>query len=172
LNLWLPTYLVKQQKFTVIGAGLFSTVPLVCAVVTLLLIGGFLSDYLVKKSFSPLTLRRNLFCVGMIATSIMMFATAYAPDPYSAIAALSLAGAALGFSTPSLWVALVEATPKSMTGTMAGIQNFGGNLAGIVVSVLTGYILEVSGDFFMALVAGSGAALLGAVAAFTLIRRQ
>jgi sugar phosphate permease len=173
LNLWLPTYLVKQQKFTVIGAGIFSTVPLVCAVVTLLLIGGVLSDYLVeKKSFSPLTLRRNLFCVGMIAASIMMFATAYAPDPYSAVAALSIAGAALGFSTPSLWVALVEATPKSMTGTMAGIQNFGGNLAGIVVSVLTGYILEVSGNFFMALVAGSGASLLGAVAAFTLIRRQ
>jgi hypothetical protein len=53
---------------------------------------------------------------------------------------------------------------------MGGIQNFGGNLAGIVVSILTGYVLQVSGSFFMALVAGSLAALLGAVAAFVLIR--
>jgi sugar phosphate permease len=172
LNLWLPTYLVKQQKFTVIGAGLLSTLPLVCAVVTLLLVGGFLSDYLVKRSFSPLTLRRNLFCVGMIAASVMMFVTAYAPDSYSALVSLSLAGAALGFSTPSLWVALVEATPRDLAGTMGGVQNFGGNFAGIVVSVLTGYVVQVSGSFFMALIAGSGAALLGAVAAFTLIRRQ
>jgi ACS family D-galactonate transporter-like MFS transporter len=172
LNLWLPIYLVKQQKFTVIGAGLLSTLPLICAVVTLLLIGGFLSDYLVKKSFSSLTLRRNLFCVGMIAASVMMFATAYAPDPYSALVSLSLAGAALGFSTPSLWVALVEATPRDLAGTMGGLQNLGGNFAGIVVSILTGYIVQVSGSFFMALVAGSGAALLGAVAAFTLIRRH
>ena len=170
LNLWLPTYLVRQQKFTVINAGILATLPLLSAVLTLLLVGGVVSDYLVKRSFSPIGLRRNLFCIGMVAASLMLFATAYAPDPYSAVASLSLAGAALGFSTPSLWVALVEATPKSITGTMGGIQNFGGNLAGIVVSILTGYVLQVSGSFFMALVAGSLAALLGAAAAFLLIR--
>ena len=170
LNLWLPTYLVRQQKFSVINAGILATLPLLSAVLTLLLVGGVVSDYLVKRSFSPIGLRRNLFCIGMVAASLMLFATAYAPDPYSAVASLSLAGAALGFSTPSLWVALVEATPKSITGTMGGIQNFGGNLAGIVVSVLTGYVLQVSESFFMALVAGSVAALLGAVAAFLLIR--
>ena len=172
LNLWLPTYLVKQQKFTVISAGILSTIPLVCAVVTLLLVGGFLSDYLMKKSPSRVTLRRNMFCIGMIAASIMLLVTAYVPDPYSAIFTLSLAGASLGFSTPSLWVALVEATPRNMTGTMGGVQNFGGNLAGIVVSILTGYILEISGNFFMALLAGAVAALVGAAAAFALIRRQ
>jgi len=106
----------------------------------------------------------------MVAASGMLFAAAYAPDAFSALAALSLAGAALGFSTPSLWVALVESTPKSFTGTMGGVQNFAGNLAGIVVAVLTGYILEVTKSFFFALVAGSGVALFGAVSAALLIR--
>jgi sugar phosphate permease len=170
LNLWLPTYLVREQKFTILNAGIFATLPLIAAVVTLLLVGGILSDYFVKRGASPVGLRRNLFAVGMVATSIMLFATAYAPDPYSALAALSLAGATLGFSTPSLWVALVEATPKEITGTMGGLQNFGGNLAGIVVAVLTGYILDVTKSFFFALLAGSGAALLGAIAAFLLIK--
>jgi len=100
----------------------------------------------------------------------MLFATAYAPDAYSAVAAISLAGACLGFSTPSLWVAMVESTPKEVTGAMGGIQNLGGNLAGIVVSVLTGYILQITKSFFLALLTGSGVALLGAVAAFVLIR--
>ncbi len=172
LNLWLPTYLVREQKFTVLNAGIYSSLPLICAVVTLIVIGGFVSDHLVRKGASPLGLRRNLFSVGMVATSAMLFATAYAPDPFSAIVALSFAGASLGFSTPSLWVALVEATPKDMTGTMGGIQNFGGNLAGIVVSVLTGYILEVTKSFFAALVAGSLAALIGAISAALLIRKR
>ena len=170
LNLWLPTYLVRQQKFTVLNAGIFATLPLISAVVTLIIVGGVVSDYLVKRGASPVGLRSKLFAVGMVTASIMLFATAYAPNPYSALAALSLAGAALGFSTPSLWVALVEATPKSITGTMGGVQNFGGNLAGIVVSVLTGYILQVTGSFFIALLAGSAAALLGAVSAATLIK--
>ena len=170
LNLWLPTYLVRQQGFKILNAGIFATLPLVAAVVTLILVGGFLSDYLVRKGASPIGLRRKLFSVGMTSAAIMLVATAYAPDPYSAIAALSLAGAALGFSTPSLWVALVEATPKELTGTMGGVQNFGGNVAGIVVAVLTGYILDVTKSFFLALLAGSGAALLGAVAAALLVK--
>jgi sugar phosphate permease len=170
LNLWLPTYLVREQKFTILNAGIFATLPLIAAVVTLIIVGGVVSDYLVRRGGSPVGLRRKLFALGMVAASIMLFATAYAPDPYSALTALSLAGAALGFSTPSLWVALVEATPKSVTGAMGGVQNFGGNLAGIVVSVLTGYILQVTSSFFLALLAGSAAALLGAVSAVLLIK--
>lgn len=170
LNLWLPTYLVRQQGFKVLNAGIFASLPLIAAVVTLVLVGGFLSDYLVKRGTSPVGLRCKLFSVGMTSAAIMLFATAYAPDAFSALTALCLAGAALGFSTPSLWVALVEATPEEFTGTMGGLQNFGGNIAGIVVAILTGYILDVTKSFFLALLAGSAAALLGAVSAALLVK--
>jgi MFS family permease len=167
----MPTYLVRQQGFSFMNAGIFAALPLLVALITLILVGGIISDYLVKF-FSPLSLRRNLYCVGMILASTMLFTTAYSPDPYTAVIALSLAGAGLGFSTPSLWVALVEATPKGMTGAMGGIQNIGGNLAGIVVAVSTGYLLERTGSFFMTLLAGSIVVSLGAVAAFSLIRQN
>ena len=170
LNLWLPTYLVRQQGFTVLNAGIFSTLPLISAVVTLIVVGGVLSDYLVKKGSSPVGLRRKLFALGMTATAVMLVATAYAPDPYSAIVSLCAAGGMLGFSTPSLWTALVEATPESLTGTMGGVQNFGGNIAGIAVSVFTGYIVDVTKSFFLALLAGSAAALVGAVFAILFVK--
>jgi len=170
LNLWLPTYLVREQKFTVLNAGIFSAIPLLSAVVTLILVGGFLSDYLVRRGASPVGLRRNMFSFGMASVAVMLFLTAGAPDPISAVVLLSVAGAMWGFSTPSLWVALVESTPKELSGTMGGLQNFGGNLAGIVVTILTGYILEVTKSFFMALLAGSGAALLASASALIFIR--
>ena len=129
-----------------------------------------MSDYLVKRGLSPFGLRRNLFAFGMTMTAIMLFATAYAPNPYVAIAALSLAGASLGFSTPSLWTALVEVTPKDVTGTMGGVMNFGGNLAGIVVSILTSYILDITNSFFIALLMASIMALLGAISTLVFVR--
>jgi ACS family D-galactonate transporter-like MFS transporter len=172
LNFWLPSYLVGQQGFKIINAGIFATLPLISAVVTAILVGGVLSDYLVKRGGSPVGLRRMLFSIGMTSVAIMLIATAYAPDPYTAIAALCLAGAAWGFSTPSLWVALVEATPKNLTGTMGGVQNFAGNVAGIVVSVVTGYIVDVTNSFFLTLLAGSAAALLGAIFALALVKPQ
>jgi ACS family D-galactonate transporter-like MFS transporter len=53
---------------------------------------------------------------------------------------------------------------------MGGVQNFAGNVAGIVVSVFTGYIVDVTKSFFFALLAGSAAALLGAVFATMLVK--
>jgi len=172
LNFWLPSYLVGQQGFQIINAGIFATLPLISAVVTAILVGGVLSDYLVKGGRSPVGLRRMLFSLGMTIVACMLVLTAYAPDQYTAIAALCLAGGAWGFSTPSLWVALVEATPKNLTGTMGGVQNFAGNVAGILVSVVTGYIVDVTGSFFLTLLAGSAAALLGAIFALLLVKPQ
>ncbi len=170
LSLWLPTYLVREQKFTVLGAGLFSDLPFIAAVVTILLAGGVLSDFMVRKGASPVGLRSRLFSVGMVGVAVMLFATAYAPDPYLALVSLTLAGAAWGLSTPSLWAALVEATPREFAGSMGGLQNFGGNFGGIVVSILTGYILASTGRFYFAMVSASLAALLAALSAFFFVR--
>ena len=173
LNTWLPTYLIDQRKFSILQAGFLSSLPFIAAIATILLVGGLFSDYMVRRGASPVGLRSRLFSIGMIGIAAMFFATAYAPDPYFAVATLSLAGAAWGLATPSLWAALVEATPKAITGSMGGVQNFGGNLGGIVVIISTGYILDITNkDHFFALIAGSAAALLAALSAVILIRPQ
>ncbi len=169
-NFSLSAYLIKEQKFTVLQAGFFADLPFIAALVTMLLAGGFLSDYMVRRGASPVGLRSRLFTFGMVCVGVMFFATAHAPDPYSAILFLSLAGAAWGLSTPSLWTALVEATPKSLTGSMGGIQNFGGNLGGIVVVVLTAYVRTVTGKSYFALVFAGLAALLAALSALFLVK--
>jgi sugar phosphate permease len=175
LNTWLPTYLIDQRKFTVLQAGFVSTLPFLAAIVTILLIAGLFSDYMVRKGASPVGLRSRLFSIGMIGVAAMLLVTAYTPDsyPYLAIVSLSLAGAAWGLATPSLWAALVEATPKHLTGSMAGIQNLGGNLGGIIVITATGYILTITNNnHFFALVSASAAALLAALSAFVLVKLQ
>lgn len=182
VSTWLPDYLVTQQNFTVLESALLSTLPIIAAVFTIILIGGFLSDREVNRGASRVGFRSNLFSLGMVGTSIMIFITAYSRNialaasisssftPYFAVVTLTLAGAAWGVATPSLWAALVEATPKRVTGSMGGIQNFGGNLGGIVVLVLTGFILDTTKDAFLALVAVSGFSLLAAFSAFLLVR--
>ncbi len=176
LSTWLPSYLVKDQNFSELGAGLFAAVPIASAVITMILIGGFLSDREVIEGASPVGFRRNLFASGMVIASCLMFLTAYArpiatitslafvSSPYSVVTMLSLAGAAWGVATPSLWATLVEATPREVAGSMGGVMNFGGNLGGIVVLTLTGYILQVTKQSSLALVT---VGLFSMVAAFS-----
>ncbi len=170
LQIWLPTYLVTDQKYTVLNSGIFATLPLLSAIITILLVGGFLSDRLVRGGASPVNLRGKFFAIGMAIVSIMILATAYAPNALLAITFLCLAGAAWGVSTPSLWAALVAATPKGLTGSVGGIQNLGGNLGGILVTTLTGYLVAASGTFFSALLVASGMALMAAISSAVLIK--
>jgi MFS family permease len=182
LSTWLPNYLVRDQKFSVLGAGFFSVLPILSAVITMILIGGFLSDREVMDGASPVGFRRNLFAVGMALASGLMFLTAYArpiagstslsliASPYFVVTMLSLAGAAWGVATPSLWAALVEATPREIAGSMGGVMNLGGNLGGIVVLALTGYILQVTKQSFLALVSVGLFSMVAAVSARLLVK--
>ena len=182
LSTWLPNYLVREQKFSVLGAGLFAVVPIVSAVITMILIGGFLSDREVSEGAYPVVYRRNLFASGMAIASGLIFLTAYAKplasftssrlisSPYFVVALLSLSGAAWGVATPSLWAALVEATPREITGSMGGVMNLGGNLGGIIVLALTGYILQVTKQSFLALVTVGLFSTLAAVSSILLIK--
>ncbi len=170
LQTWLPTYLTNDQKYTVLNSGIFAALPILAAVITILLIGGLLSDNLVRGGAPPVNLRGKIFAVGMAFVSVLILATAYAPNATLAITFLTLAGAAWGASTPSLWAALVAATPKGLAGTVGGIQNLGGNLGGILGITLTGYLLAASGTSFTALLVASAMALMAAISAAVLIK--
>ncbi len=182
ISTWLPTYLVQDQKFTVLNAGFYSVLPILSAILGVILVGGLLSDWEVGRGASRIGFRSSLFSIGMLIASLMLFIAAYARNIASitnlgffssssfVIVSLSIAGAAWGVATPSLWAALVEATPKELAGSMGGVQNFGGNLGGLVVLVFTGYILQATGQSFFALIAVSLFALLAAASATILVK--
>jgi MFS family permease len=182
LSTWLPNYLVRDQNFSILGAGLFAVLPILSAVVTMVIVGGFLSDRGVREGASPVGFRRKLFSLGMATASVLLFVTAYArtiaaitsisslSSPYFVVSTLSLAGAAWGIATPSLWAALVEATPREVTGSMGGVMNLGGNLGGIVVLTLTGYILQATGQSFLALVMVGLLSMIAAVSAMLFVK--
>jgi ACS family glucarate transporter-like MFS transporter len=50
--------------------------------------------------------------------------------------AVSLCG--LGLASPNTWTLTQAVCSKSIVGTVSGIQNFGGNVGGIIAPVLTG----------------------------------
>ena len=74
----------------------------------------------------------------------------------------------LGLAAPNTWSLTQACCAKRLVGTVCGIQNFGGNVGGIIAPALTGYIAEVSGSFALAL-SLSGAILVFGIVAYTLL---
>jgi nitrate/nitrite transporter NarK len=57
----------------------------------------------------------------------------------------------LGLATPNTWTLTQAVCGKEIIGTASGMQNFGGNLGGIISPALTGYIAHKTGSFVVAL---------------------
>jgi len=74
----------------------------------------------------------------------------------------------LGVASPNTWNITQACCSKRLVGTVSGIQNFGGNVGGIIAPWLTGAIAHRSGSFAPAFVV-CGFLLVGGALAYWLL---
>lgn len=163
---WLPAYLVTELKFTPREMGFYSSVPYVAMSVAILL-SGISSDWLIRLGFSAIRVRKAFIAVGM-ATACLIVPAAMAASRITAVWLLGASLCGLGISVPNIWTLTQAICSKNIVGSACGIQNFGGNLGGIVAPALTGYIVQTTGSFSLAL-GIAGALLLGGILSFYLL---
>jgi MFS family permease len=60
-----------------------------------------------------------------------------------------LAGLSFGVNTSNFWVITQRLAGPEASGRWTGIQNFFGNLAGVVGPALTGFLLDRTGHFLL-----------------------
>lgn len=169
---WLPTYLQKGQGITISRAGLLASIPYIAGGVAVLL-GGRLSDLLVRRGFHPFTARRTMMATSAVLTGLAMFGTAYCTTPTSAVLMLTIGMFAYSLSTANYGTLAAEAvTTKRMVASLAGIQNFGGFLGAACAPLVTGIVVDRLGGFFAALVLTGCLAIFSALMYALVLKKQ
>jgi len=81
------------------------------------------------------------------------------------LALFSLAYAALSFTGANVWTVGSEIAPtQDHVASIGGIQNFAGNLAGILITTFTGVMLVLTkGSFLIPLAVAGGLCVVGAL---------
>lgn len=158
---WFPTYLATERGMEWIKAGFFAVLPFVAASIGVI-IGGTLSDVLLRRSGSA-TLARKLPIIGglLLASSIIM--ANFAEDNMVVIAIMSVAFFGQGMVNLG-WTLITDVAPQKYIGFTGGIFNLCANLAGIVTPLVVGFIVAATGSFFWALGFIGVVALIGAFA--------
>ncbi|WP_428485908.1 MFS transporter [Rhodopila sp.] len=155
---WFPTYLVKYRHLDFIKAGIYASLPFLCAVVGVLC-SGMLSDWLVRRGVSLSIARKTMIICGLGLSSVIIGAN-YVSSPALIIMFLALAFLANGLA--SIHWSLVSATaPERLIGLTSGMFNFAGGLASITGPIVIGFLLQ-AGSFTAPLVYIACVALLGA----------
>ena len=158
---WFPTYLVTERGMTFINAGLSASVPYIGASVGVL-VGGFLSDFLLERTGSANLARKLPIVSGLLLASTIIAAN-YVPAGHNGLVIAVMSVAFFGQGLTNLgWTVLSDIAPKQVIGLTAGIFNFSANVAGILTPVVIGVALGVSGSFVGPLIYIAAVALLGA----------
>ncbi|HZZ35626.1 MAG TPA: MFS transporter [Caulobacteraceae bacterium] len=145
---WLPLYLVKARGFTVTEmAELGGLIYLIYAASNLAT--GWLCDLWMRAGGSANRVRKSFIVTGHAGVGACMAACAIG-GPMMQIASLLLAAVFFGFNTPNIFaIAQTLAGPRA-AGKWVGVQNCIGNTAGIIAPIVTGMVVDRTGQFVWA----------------------
>ncbi len=145
---WFPVYLVQERHMTILKAGFIAALPAVAGFLGGIL-GGIVSDLMIKSGYSLSAARKTPIVCGMLLSMIMIVCN-YVSADWLVIAMMSLAFFGKGVGALG-WAVVSDTSPKEAGGLSGGLFNTFGNTAGITTPIVIGYIVQATGSFAGAL---------------------
>jgi MFS family permease len=166
---WLPTFLIKAGGFTVEQmSGIAAAIYGVYAVTTAL--AGAISDRWIARGSSPTRVRKGLLLASAVGVAVAIAGSAYV-KPQAAVWLLGAAGVCFGLSTPTAFAVTTTLAGPRAAGRWAGAQNVAGQLAGVLSPLVTGFLIDRTGNFSWAFIVCAASAVVAMVAWCFVIRQ-
>lgn len=164
---WFPTYLVQARGMSFVKAGFFASLPFLAAFVGVLS-SGLLSDAMVRRGASLGTARKVPIVTGLLLSTSIVGAN-FVNEPAMIVGFLALAFFGNGLASIT-WSLVSAIAPERLLGLTGGVFNFFGNLSGITVPIVIGYLARDYG-FSAGLAYIALLALLGAMSYVFIVGR-
>ena len=158
---WLPGYLILERKMTILESGAVGSLPFLAGILGTLG-GGWLGDSLIRRGLTPTFSRKAIIGTGLTTATICMVSAALAAQTWVSVTMLIVCMGSLRLATGSVNALPIDLAPPSLVGSLASIQNFLGNLAGVLAPIITGLIVASTGSFVGAMVVAGAMTTLGA----------
>lgn len=145
---WLPYYLVRQRNFSMQSmAEIGGLAFLLSAIFSI--VSGWLSDHWIDSGPGGSRIRKALFAIGLAGGGVSLTLCVVAPTGLS-VALLLGSSSFYGIVNPLLFAGAQTLAGPDAAGQWMGAQNFVGNFAGIAGPALTGLLVGLTGNFFLA----------------------
>jgi MFS transporter, ACS family, D-galactonate transporter len=158
---WFPSYLATERGMDWLRSGFAASLPYIAASVGVL-VGGAVSDEIIRRTGSATLGRKGPIVAGLLLTSTMVLAN-FTPSNTLVVAVMSVAFFGQGMANLG-WTLIADVAPKELMGLTGGIFNLCANLAGIVTPLVIGFVLGATGSFYGALTYIAALGLVGAAA--------
>lgn len=159
---WLPGYLVTGRGLSILKTGWIASIPFMVGIIGVPL-GGIISDYFIRKGYSPIQARKIPLVCGAIVAACAVIPIPYVSGINACVALLSLAYFAASVPTGVIWTLATDVAPKNMVASLGSIQNFGGFVGASLAPIVTGAIVQATGSFEYVFLIGSALLVVSAI---------
>jgi ACS family glucarate transporter-like MFS transporter len=136
---WLPTYLKERHNFTALSVDVFTGLPLLLSVFSVI-IGGFTMDRLIARLGERLG-RCGLGAVAYAVAACALLAVPSCTDPIIAALLIAVAMAANTFTLSAAWGTCIEIGGGN-SGVVSATMNTAGQIGSLLCPLLVAYSLQ------------------------------
>jgi ACS family D-galactonate transporter-like MFS transporter len=141
---WLPDYLVEVRRLTIMKAGVYSAMPYVifgsCQA-----LGGWIGDRLVGHGWDETRTRKGIVTAGFLSGLLLIPAVRVGNADFAI--ALIMGASFVGLAVGNLTAIVQSCAPPGEVGVWTGMENFLGNIAGVLAPVVTGLLISRTGSY-------------------------
>jgi MFS transporter, ACS family, glucarate transporter len=158
---WLPTYLIQRYGISAQRSGFYAALPLAVGAVSNV-IGGALSDSLVRRTGSLRWGRRLVGLAGYLMAAAGFTAAAIMQRPFAAILCLMLAEFGIDLAVPVAWAACLE-VGENFGGTTTAFMNTASSISAFISPLAAAWIFTRFGSFAAMLISAGAVYLLASL---------
>jgi MFS family permease len=158
---WLPRYLVEARHFTMDQMAVTGGVTYIVVALSSMAFGR-LADARIRAGLSTPRIRKTISSWGLAISAVSLLVVAWTTEP--ALTVVFLIGGGLGFGifSSNHWAATQTLAGPLASGRWTGMENFTGNLAGMIAPVVVGVVVDRTGQYFAAFAVAAAITLIGA----------
>jgi len=142
---WIPQYFLHSYDLNLAKSALFSSAVFFAGVVGDSL-GGIITDAILRRTGNLNRARSLMVAVCMAMTCLALIPLMFSHDLYVSLACLSAGFFFAELTIGPMWAVPMDIAPE-FSGTASGIMNTGSALAAIISPVVSGLVIDLTGNW-------------------------
>ncbi len=147
---WFPTFLQETRHVSVPKSGFLTSLPILGSLLGALL-GGFVSDMILRKTGSRRWARQGVAITGMISCAGFIFAAYFVHNAVAAVLIISAGAFCAALAGPAGYALTIDMGGKHVA-TVFATMNMSGNIGAFIFPVVVPYLLKLPGGWDLVLV--------------------
>jgi MFS transporter, ACS family, L-galactonate transporter len=164
---WLPGYLASEYHLKLGATGMISGIPFAAGAVGMVA-SGVLTDLKVRDRLQAMRYRRYLIVIGMVLSAGCTALVVRATSLTMAVAGISMAVMFIHFAGTAAWNLIHVSSSARLSPQVGALQSMGSYAIASAGPIITGWLLDRTHSFHIALLICSGVTAAGAMAYLTM----